>query len=66
MPACRAHCCYSIKVDRLKDFARVQAFLEQGAVDLVALKDVLERHGLMGRWLSSCRKAGIENPLGKT
>jgi hypothetical protein len=53
----------AIKVGRLKDLARVQAFLEQKAVDLRALKDVLERHSLMGSWLSFCAKAGIENPL---
>ena len=43
----------AIKLGRLKDLARVQAFLEQRAVDLSALKDVLE----------ICAKAGIENPL---
>jgi len=51
------------KVGRLKDLARVQAFLEQKAVDLPALKKVLVRHGLMDNWLSFCSKAGIENPL---
>jgi hypothetical protein len=53
----------AIKVGRLKDLARVQAFLEQQAVDLVALKDVLKRHQLMSNWLNFCVKAGIENPL---
>jgi hypothetical protein len=53
----------AVEVGRLKDLARVQAFLEQDAVDLVALKDVLQRHDLMGRWLSFCAKSGIENPL---
>jgi hypothetical protein len=53
----------AVKLGRLKDLARVQSFLEQGAVDLVALKDVLERHGLMNAWLSFCTKAAIENPL---
>lgn len=55
----------ALKVGRLKDLARVQAFLDQGAVDLVALKKVLDRNGLMTDWLNFCAKAGIENPLWK-
>jgi hypothetical protein len=55
----------AVKLGRLKDLARVQAFLEQKAVDLAALKDVLKRHGLMENWQSFCFKAGIENPLKK-
>jgi hypothetical protein len=53
----------AVKVGRLKDLARVQAFLEVKAVDLSALKDVLTRHGLLDSWRSFCFKAGIENPL---
>lgn len=53
----------AIKVGRLKDLARVQSFLEQRAVDLFLLKQVLQRHGLMRDWRSFCVKAGIENPL---
>lgn len=53
----------AVRVGRLKDLARVQAFLQQGAVDLVALKNVLERHRLMSAWSNFCRKAEIENPL---
>jgi hypothetical protein len=53
----------AVKLGRLKDLARVQAFLDQDVVDLVALKDVLERHALLEAWLSFCTKAGIENPL---
>jgi hypothetical protein len=53
----------AVKLGRLKDLARVQAFLEQKAVDLRALEDVLERHHLMANWLSFCAKAGLENPL---
>lgn len=56
----------AVKLGRLKDLARVQAFLEQGTVDLVALKDVLKRHDLMNNWLSFCAKAEIENPLQTT
>lgn len=53
----------AIKVGRLKDLARVQSFLEQHAVDLFLLKQVLQRHGLMRDWRRFCVKAGIENPL---
>ena len=42
----------ALKVGRLKDLARIDAFLEQGAVDLTVLKRVLERHGLMDAWKS--------------
>jgi hypothetical protein len=53
----------AVKVGRLKDLARVQAFLESDAVDLAALKSVLERHNLLAAWLTFCTKAGIEDPL---
>lgn len=53
----------AVKLGRLKDLARVQAFLEQDVVDLVALKDVLERHALFEAWRNFCIKAGIEDPL---
>jgi hypothetical protein len=56
----------AVRVGRLKDLARVQAFLEQQAVDLIALRDVLKRHQLMTNWLNFCAKAGIENPLQTT
>jgi hypothetical protein len=57
---------FAVKFGRLKDLARVQAFLEQQAVDFFALSDVLERHNLLGPWRSFCVKAGIENPLQRT
>jgi hypothetical protein len=53
----------AVKLGRLKDLARVQTFLEEDAVDLAALRNVLERHNLMAAWLSFCTKAGIANPL---
>jgi hypothetical protein len=56
----------AIKVGRLKDLARVQAFLDQEAVDLVALSGVLKRHDLMREWRAFCVKAGIANPLPPT
>ncbi len=56
----------ALKVGRLKDLARIQAFLEQKAVDLEGLKKVLERHNLMPQWRDFCRKAAIEDPLPET
>jgi hypothetical protein len=53
----------AVKLGRLKDLARVQAFLDQDVVDLVALEDVLEKHALSDAWRVFCIKAGIENPL---
>ena len=53
----------ALRLGRLKDLARVQAFLEQDAVDLKSLKIVLERHNLVAAWRDFCFKAGIENPL---
>ena len=53
----------ALKVGRLKDLARIQAFLEQKAVDLGRLKMVLERHNLMDEWKRFCAKAAIADPL---
>lgn len=53
----------ALKVGRLKDLARIQAFLEQGAVDLRRLKIVLKKHNLLDAWREFCVKAAIKNPL---
>jgi hypothetical protein len=53
----------ALKLGRLKDLARIQAFLEQKAVDLARLKVVLERHKLMDAWKAFCLKAAIKSPL---
>jgi hypothetical protein len=53
----------ALKVGRLKDLARIEAFLDQGAVDLTALKAVLERFDLMPAWKAYCVKAGKPDPL---
>jgi hypothetical protein len=53
----------ALKVGRLKDLARIQAFLEQRVVDLSRLKSVLERHNLMSAWGAFCLKAAIRDPL---
>jgi hypothetical protein len=48
---------------RPKDIVRIQVFLEQGAVDLAALRAVLARHALLGTWRNLCLKAAIRDPL---
>lgn len=39
-----------LKVGRLKDFARIQMFLSEDAVDHKVLLDVIKRHGLSEKW----------------
>jgi hypothetical protein len=54
----------ALKVGRFKDFDRIDAFLDQRAVDLTALKAVLERFDLMPAWKGYCAKAGKLDFLG--
>jgi hypothetical protein len=54
----------ALKVGRLKDLARVEAFLDEKAVDLTALKVLLERFGLVQAWKAFCFKAGTADILG--
>ena len=53
----------AVSLGRLKDFARIEAFLDVGSVDLRRLKSVLERHHLMSAWRGFCAKAGKPDPL---
>jgi len=39
-----------LNVGRPKDFARIQMFLSQDAVDLQSLLDIVKRHGLTEKW----------------
>jgi hypothetical protein len=48
-----------LKVGRHKDIARVTMFLSQDAVEIGALEDVINRHGLSGKW--SAYKGGLSN-----
>jgi hypothetical protein len=54
----------ALKVGRLKDLARIDAFLDEKAVDLTALKLVLKRFDLMPAWDAYCAKAGKLDLLG--
>ncbi|MCX7361045.1 MAG: hypothetical protein NTV97_04070 [Alphaproteobacteria bacterium] len=48
----------ALRLGRLKDLARVDAFLEQGVVDLPKLKAILQRHDLMPAWKLFLLKSG--------
>lgn len=53
----------AISLGRMKDLARVEAFLDQQAVGLAALKAVLERFDLLENWQAYCLKSGRTDPL---
>lgn len=54
----------AISVGRLKDLARVETFLNMAAIDLVALRAVIDRHDLKDAWRTFCLKAGRTDLLG--
>jgi hypothetical protein len=49
----------ALKVGRLKDRLRIQAFLSSGELEPPALAGVLERHHLWKAWRDYCQKSGI-------
>jgi hypothetical protein len=53
----------ALRVGRPKDRIRIAQFLEEGVVDLGALRAVLERHNLMRDWSAFCALTGISDPL---
>ena len=55
----------AVEVGRLKDLARVEAFLDQKSVDLAALSRVIERFALADAWRAFCVKSGRPDPLGE-
>jgi hypothetical protein len=54
----------ALRVDRPKDRIRVMQFLDENAVDLNALGDVIDRHGLRRTWRAFCTRTGIPDPCG--
>jgi hypothetical protein len=52
----------ALRVGRPKDLIRITQFLEERAVDLKVLCELLGRHGLREMWRAFCGKAGIVNP----
>ena len=53
----------AISIGRFKDLSRAEAFLDQNAVDLDALRALLRRFGLDDAWRTFCIKAGRTDPL---
>ena len=51
----------SLRVGGPKDFLRIIQFLEEQAVDLSLLSEVLARHGLEESWRSFCKRTGIHD-----
>jgi hypothetical protein len=52
----------ALQVGRPKDFIRITQFLEENAVGLTALCEVLDRHGLTEMWRLFCSRIGIPDP----
>lgn len=52
----------ALMIDRPKDRVRISQFLVENAVDLAALRDVLDRHNLRGAWSRFCARTGIPDP----
>jgi hypothetical protein len=52
----------ALRVNRAKDRNRIIQFLDDEAVDIRTLCDVLGRHGLTDAWRAFCRRTGIANP----
>lgn len=53
----------AVRTGRPKDFLRIDDFLEQEAVDISRLRDIVQRHGLVDKWAEFCRKTGRSDPL---
>ncbi len=52
----------ALRVDRPRDRIRITQFLDEQAVDLNALCDVIDRHGRRGAWRAFCERTGISDP----
>jgi hypothetical protein len=53
----------AVELGRSKDFIRISQYLDDDAVDLDALRAVLERHGLKDKWRSFCMRTGVTDLL---
>jgi len=53
----------ALRVGRPKDLIRITQFVENEAVDLALLREILERHKLRDAWQSFCLRTGMTNPL---
>jgi hypothetical protein len=52
----------ALRTGRPKDRIRIAQFLEENAVELDALCDVIGRHGLQQAWRTFCHRIGIADP----
>lgn len=52
----------ALRVARPKDFLRIVQFLDEDAVDLTILREVLQRHDLMAAWKAFCFRTGTTDP----
>lgn len=52
----------AVDIGRPKDYMRIIQFVEEGAVDLERLQDVLQRFGLEAKWRRFCQQTGIQQP----
>lgn len=53
----------ALRVGRPKDRVRISQFLAEDAVDLAALRDVLDRHDMRKAWSKFCAQTGIRDPF---
>jgi hypothetical protein len=51
-----------LRVGRPKDLIRITQFLEEDAVDVSILREILLRHGLKEAWQAFCGRTGIADP----
>ena len=49
----------ALEVGRPKDYARIISFVEDKAVDMNRLQDILQRSGLEQKWQKFCRRTGM-------
>lgn len=54
---------FAVRTGRPKDWMRVDQFLNESKVDLVTLKDVLTRHGLLSKWQAFVLRFRESDPL---
>ena len=52
----------SLRVGRPKDSIRITQFLEENAVNLERLCEIIDRHRLIEMWRAFCLRTGIANP----
>jgi hypothetical protein len=54
----------ALRVNRPRDLIRIAQFLEERAIDMKTMCDLLRRHGLSEAWRIFCRRTGLADPCG--